>query len=255
MYSYSIPFSLIDNFPAELAIPALRQYIFVKWFRIRGGVYTYIEKILEQFRGKIILNVIVKNVTRIAEGITLEIPEGQQVFDKVVFATPPDQVLKLLADPTPAETKRFSRWQPNQVQTILHTDTSMYDRYGIAQPSEFDFFKAEQDWGYNASLNQLCDIQSDQCYSLAFNLASLIAKNKIIHRQDHHTPLYTADSFHYRDQIVDTNGENNTYHAGAYLGDGLHEGAITAAMQIAQLIQSPRSVKLSQQQKASLMAH
>ncbi|MBT9314018.1 FAD-dependent oxidoreductase [Leptothoe spongobia] len=237
MYSYSIPYELIDNFPAELAIPALRQYIFVKWFRIQGGVYSYIEKILEQFRGKIILNAIVKTITRTSDGIILELPEQQQVFDKVVFATPPDQVMSLLADPTLAETRRFKHWQPNYARTFLHTDTSIYNRYGITQPSEFDFFKTDHGWGYNAFLNQLCDIQSGQCYNLAFNLSSLIDKNKILHIQEHHTPLYTTESFHYRDQIVETNGENNTYYAGAYLGDGLHEGAITSAMRVAELIQ------------------
>ncbi len=236
MYSYSTPYDQIDDFPAELAIPALRQYIFVKWFRIHGGVYTYIEKILEQFRGKIVLNALVKTITRPSDGITLELPDGQQTFDKVVFATPPDQVIPLLADPTPAETRRFQPWQPNYARTFLHADTSMYTPYGIAQPSEFDFFKTDQGWGYNAFLNQLCDIKSGQCYSLAFNLASLIEKDKIIHIQEHHTPLYTTESFHYRDEIVETNGENNTYHAGAYLGDGLHEGAVTSAIRVVQLL-------------------
>lgn len=234
MYSYSMPYDLINDFPAELAIPALRQYIFVKWFRIRGGVYTYIEKILEQFRGKVVLNVSVQNITRTSDGITLELPDGQQTFDKVVFATPPDQVMALLADPTPAETRRFQHWQPNYARTFLHADTSMYKPYGIAQPSEFDFFRTDQGWGYNAFLNQLCDIKSGRCYSLAFNLASLIDKDKLIHIQEHHTPLYTTESFHYRDEIVETNGENNTYYAGAYLGDGLHEGAVTSAIQVAQ---------------------
>ena len=42
----------------------------------------------------------------------------------------------------------------------------------------------------------------------------------------------------YRDEVVATNGENNTYHAGAYLGDGLHEGAIASAFRVAQLIGS-----------------
>lgn len=245
MYSYSTPYELIENFPAELVVPALRQYIFVKWFRIQGGVYSYIEKIVEQFRGRIVLNAIVKNVTRLSDGITLELSESQQSFEKVVFATPPDQVMKLLADPTPAETRRFERWQPNYARTFLHTDTSMYTPYGIAQPSEFDFFKTDQGWGYNAFLNQLCDIKSNQCYSLAFNMASLIDKNKIIHIQEHHTPLYTTESFHYRDQIVETNGENNTYYAGAYLGDGLHEGAITSAIRVAKLIQSGNVQALS----------
>ena len=48
--------------------------------------------------------------------------------------------------------------------------------------------------------------------------------------------MYTTESFRYRSEIVDTNGENNTYYAGSYLGDGLHEGAIASARQVAQLV-------------------
>ncbi len=65
---------------------------------------------------------------------------------------------------------------------------------------------------------------------------NLIAKDKIIHIFEHHTPLYTIDSFRYRDEIALTNGENNTYHVGAYLADGLHEGAITSAISVANAI-------------------
>ena len=57
MYSYSMPFELIDNFPAELAVPVLRDYVAVHWLRVEGGVYSYIEKILERFRGEVLLNV------------------------------------------------------------------------------------------------------------------------------------------------------------------------------------------------------
>ncbi|MGB7412793.1 MAG: FAD-dependent oxidoreductase [Thermosynechococcaceae cyanobacterium] len=235
MYSYSIPFGLIDDFPAELAIPALRQDIFVEWFRIKGGVYSYIEKILKRFKGKVFLNAKIRSITR-SNGVIVELPEGQQHFDKVVLAAPPEQVMKLLADPTLAETQRFSAWQENRVRTILHSDTSMYDRYSIEQPSEFDFFQTDEGWGYNAFLNQLCGIEGTQRYSLAFDMGNLIRKDKILHIQEHHTPLYTVESFHSRDEVVETNGENSTYHAGAYLGDGLHEGAITSAVRVAELI-------------------
>ena len=64
----------------------------------------------------------------------------------------------------------------------------------------------------------------------------MIAEDRVIHTQHHHTPFYTNEAFRYRDEIADTNGENNTYHAGAYLGDGLHEGAIASAKRVAQLI-------------------
>jgi uncharacterized protein len=48
--------------------------------------------------------------------------------------------------------------------------------------------------------------------------------------------MYTTESFQYRNEVVTTNGENHTYHAGAYLDDGLHGGAITSAVRVAKLI-------------------
>jgi predicted NAD/FAD-binding protein len=254
MYSYSMPFQLIDNFPAEMAIPMLRDYLSVKWLRIKGGVYSYIEKILERFKGEVLLNVEIANIERSLDGVKIQRSQGEiQEFDKVVFATPPDQVMALLADPTDAEIKRFSGWKPNYATTTIHTDTSMYGNHHIEHPSEFDFFQTDTRWGYNSYLNQLCGISSPQHYFLSFQLEGMIARDseallqaeRIIHTQEHHTPLYTTESFRYRDEVVATNGENNTYYAGAYLGDGLHEGAIASAFRVAQLIGSPLALSIS----------
>jgi predicted NAD/FAD-binding protein len=242
MYSYSIPFPLIDDCPAELVIPTLRDDIFVKWVRIKGGVYSYIQKILDRFRGEILLDAQVTAIRRTETGVTVELAGGSpQAFDKVVFATPPDRVLKLLADPHSAEVRRFGEWRGNYMQTLLHTDTTMYDRFQMQAGSEFDFFQTDRqygEWGYNANLNQLCGISEPTQYSLSFNLESLIAPDRIIHIQQHHTPLYTVEAFRYRAEIAQTNGEHHTYHVGAYLGDGLHEGAITSAMTVAASIGS-----------------
>lgn len=237
MYSYSIPFDHIDDFPAELAIPMLRDYLAVNWLRIKGGVYSYIEKILERFQGEVLLNVEIANISRSPDGVKIQRLNGEmQEFDKVVFATPPDQVMSLLADPSNAEIRRFSGWNANYATTTVHQDSSMYDQHGIRQPSEFDFFQTDIGWGYNCCLNQLCGLSSPQHHFLSFQLEELIAQDTIIHIQQHHTPLYTTASFRYRDEVIATNGENNTYHTGAYLGNGLHEGAIASALQVAQLI-------------------
>ncbi len=239
MYSYSMPLELIDDFPAELAMPVLRNDVAVNWVRIKGGVYSYIEKILSRFKGEVLLNADIDRISRTSDAVKIVRTTGEiQEFDKVVFATPPDQVMALLADPTDAEIKRFSAWKANYATTLLHTDSSMYTRYGIKQPSEFDFFQTESRWGYNCCLNQICDISSPPNYFLSFQLEELIASDRLIHIQKHHTPLYTTESFQYRDEVIATNGENNTYHAGAYLGDGLHEGAIASAFRVAQLLGS-----------------
>jgi uncharacterized protein len=221
----------------RIYIPMLRKYLAVEWFRIKGGVYSYIEKILERFTGEILLNREITSISRTLEGVEIELAQGEiRAFDRVVFATPPDQVMELLADPTEAEIRRFGDWKANYATTTIHTDTSMYIDRGIREPAEFDFFQTDRRWGYNSCLNQLCGIRSPQRYFLSFQLEELIAPDRIVHQQEHHTPLYTTRSFRYRDEVIATNGENHTYHVGAYLGDGLHEGAITSALQVAQLL-------------------
>ncbi len=240
MYSYSIPFTQIDNCPAELVIPTLRDDIFVDWVRIKGGVYSYIQKILDRFTGEILLGVEVATIRRSTVSVVIELADGKTLeFDKVVFATPPDLVLKLLADPHPDEIARFAAWQGNHVQTLLHTDASMYVPYRVHEGSEFDFFETDPqhgDWGYNARLNQLCGIDSPIQYSLSFNLENSIEPDQILHIQQHHTPLYTVAAVRNRHEIIATNGDYHTYHVGAYLSDGLHEGAITSAIRVAKQI-------------------
>lgn len=241
MYSYSMPYETIADFPAALAIPALRRYVFSHWVRIQGGVYAYFEKILARFSGDVVLNAEIAAVNRSNNAVQIsgKIHDSQlfnQPFDRVVFATPPDQVLPLLADPRPEEVRRFQAWKSNQATTILHCDRTLYQPYGIQQGSEFDFFQTARGWGYNAYLNQLCGVTSNQTYNLAFNLQARIAPEKIIHVQHHHTPFYDVAAFQDRDDIIATNGEHNTYYVGAYLGDGLHEGAVTSALRVAQAI-------------------
>jgi uncharacterized protein len=237
MYSYSMKFEQIDDFPAELAIPVLLDYLSVDWVRVKGGVYSYIEKILERFKGEILLNADIKHISRIVDTVKIKRSHAEiQEFDQVVFATPPDQVMALLADPTAAEIRRFSDWKANHITSLVHQDTSMYDRFNIQEPSEFDFFQTSDSWGYNGYLNQLCNVSSPHKYFLSFQLEELINSDLLIHKQEHHTPMYTTESFRYRDEVIATNGEHNTYHAGAYLGDGLHGGAVSSAYRVAELI-------------------
>jgi uncharacterized protein len=242
MYSYSMSIELLDDFPAALAIPMLRAYLAVEWVRVKGGVYTYIEKILTRFKGKIVLGVEIDRIARNADAVQITLPTGDLEFDRVVFATPPDRVLELLTDPTEAETRRFASWKANHVTTLVHTDTRIYDRYNVQKPSEFDFFETRKRWGYNGYLNQLCGVAATPDYALSFQLEELIDRDEIVHSQEHHTPFYTTASFRSRNEIVQTNGHNCTYHAGAYLGDGLHGGAIASAFEVARLIGSTAPV-------------
>jgi predicted NAD/FAD-binding protein len=242
MYAYSMPYQKIADFPAEIAIPLLRHSsMFTKWDRVVGGVYTYIEKILEQFDGTIHCNANIQAIYRTATGVVITTAERDRLFfDKVIFAVTPEQVLTLLGDASADEKRRFGAWQENQLETIIHTDVSFYKHFGVSYYSEFDVFQTDTHGhcGYNAYLNRLYAIDAKKYphYSLAYNLGKQINPDKIIHRQQHHTPLYSVAALRYRHEVIATNGENHTYHAGAYLGEGLHEGEISSAFTVAELV-------------------
>jgi predicted NAD/FAD-binding protein len=241
MYGYSIPYPQIADFPAEIALPVLNQSrMGTRWTRVVGGVYTYMEKILAALEGEVRLNAHIATIRRDADGVEITLKTGEQSrFDKLIFAMPPDQVLALLADPSPEERDRFNAWCANHATTVIHTDLTIYQRYGVTTYTEFDVFQKDTAGGagYNAYLNRLCGLpESVPHYNLAYNLTDWLDPAKIIHTQPHHTPLYTADALRHREVVIATNGENHTYYAGAWLGNGLHEGAVSSGYAVSHLL-------------------
>lgn len=238
MYSYSTDYRLLDDFSSEIALRNIKNYMLAGWFSIPGGVYTYIEKIIALYDGKIHVNSEVRKVLREDQSVTLEIENGKRLrFDKVVFAIPPHQILNLLQEPTKEELICLQKWKGNKITTIIHQDDSLYKPYAIKRPSEFDFFETKSGWGYNAILNYLCGIDPLPKYFLSYNLESLIDPLKIIHVANHETPLYSQNAVQHRSKLISLNGHKNTYFAGAWLDDGLHEGATISALRVADLVE------------------
>lgn len=237
MYSYSTDYDLLDDFSSEITLQNIKKYMLAGWFCIPRGVYTYIEKIKALNTGNIHVNSEVKKVIREKQHITLEINNAENKrFDKVVFAILPHQILKLLKNPTSDELIGLQDWRGNKITTIIHNDDSLYNPYPIEHPSEFDFFETNSGWGYNAILNNICGITTVPKYYLSYNLESLINPKKIIHIANHETPLYFQNAVQHRSKLISNNGNKNTYFAGAWLYDGLHEGATISAYKIADLI-------------------
>ncbi len=242
MYGYSIPYAQVDEFPAGLAVSTLLQgSIGTRWVRLKGGAYRYIEEIIRQAGSNLSVKTgqRVLAVSRETNGVSIECSDRIIQADKLVFATPPDQVLSLLTDADVEERRWFSDWQANHAETVIHTDESIYADWKAPGFTEFDLFEKEggKDAAYNAWLNRLCGLPDghNTNYFLAFNLEDRIDPQKIIDRQRHHTPRYTARAAVQIDKIKAGNGKNNTCHAGAYLYNGLHEGAIQSALAIKSL--------------------
>ena len=153
MYGYSTPYLKVNDFPAEMAFETLtKMNLFTYWNRIPGGVYRYVEAILDRFRGKVQCDVKIDNIVRKSNEVSVNLKSGENLkYDKIIFATPPDQILEILADPTDDEKKRFFEWKGNHISTKIHTDIELYKKYGIKSYNEFDVFEGKdgKEAGYN----------------------------------------------------------------------------------------------------------
>ncbi len=240
LYAYSIPQEHLGRLSAALAVPALRTFLEPhQWTAIRGGVYTWIERVLERRSPEIHTSARIRAVRRSSSGVGIDLETGERLrFDKVVIATTPEQVLHLLTDATDDERRRFGAWESSEVCTLVHSDTGLYQRRGIRYFSEFDLFHTAAGLrGYNAYLNRLCAVpeSADTHYSLSYGIDEEIDPASVVHRQPHRTPLYTVEAMRTREEIKATNGQRHTVFAGAWLDDGLHEGAIRSGREAASL--------------------
>ncbi len=250
LYAYSIPQEHLERLPAALTVPTLRTFLQPhQWTAIRGGVYTWIERVLERrtsprrgANGTLSVHTSARPraVHRSATGVEIVMESGERLrFDKAVIATTPEQVLRLLADATDDERRRFGAWEANEACTLVHTDTGLHERRGIRYFSEFDLFHTAAGLrGYNAYLNRLCAVPASAGvhYNLAYGIDDEIDPALVVHRQAHRTPLYTVEAMRTREEIKATNGERHTVFAGAWLDDGLHEGAVRSAQEAARLM-------------------
>lgn len=239
MYAWSTRYADTGDLPAVMAVPTLRHFLGDNaWTRIPGGVYTYIERMIRRMRGRVVTGARVRSVRREPDGVRIDLGGELLQADMVVFATPPDQVLALLADPTDAERARFGAWEANHVSTLVHWDDGPYQRRGEEFQTEFDLFWRTGHGGYNAGLNRLCGVPAwdGRRFGLAFDLDDEIDPARVVHRQAHHTPRYTVAAVASREAILATNGDRRTWFAGAWLGDGLHEGAIASAVRVSEAL-------------------
>jgi predicted NAD/FAD-binding protein len=241
MYAYSVHYEDVPHVAASMAVPMLRAFLRPNaWTHIPGGVSSYVERVARSLRGRIALGARIRGVLRGAEGsaVTVVHDDGhREPFDAVVIAVPPHRVLPLLLDATDDERAWFGAFEGGVVETLVHTDTRLYERRGATALSEFDLFELPSGGhGYNAYLNRLAGLSDARAphYSLAFDLEHELEPGTILHRQPHDVARYTERALAPREDLRRRQGARHTWFAGAFLGDGLHEGAVRSAMAIAE---------------------
>jgi uncharacterized protein len=208
-----------------------------QWRTVTGGSKTYVERAAKELSA-VHTSTPVRSVQRTADG-TVEIrDESDQLHlaEKVVLATHPDQALRLLADPTPAERRLLGSFEYLESETLLHTDDSVLPRAEGAKAS-WNYRMADCDSDDRAvrvsyDLNRLQRLDTDTPYLVTLNSDGLVDDRKVIERMTYAHPTYTPESVAAQ-QGLETLNDGRTAFAGAWQGWGFHEDGCSSGVRAA----------------------
>lgn len=237
----------ILDYPARSFIKFFRNHGLVQlkdrpqWRTVVGGSREYVRKLTHGFREKIATNTLVTSVRRVNSGAEVYLANGQvRRFDEVVFACHSDQALALLSDPSEHEKNSLSRMRYSKNQAVLHTDRSWLPKRKAAWASWNYIEPTSAHRGSRPAItywmNRLQHLPVEAPVMVTLNPFKEIQESEVLSHYDYEHPIFDAASHEARRRLMESQGHNNTWFCGAYMGDGFHEDGIQAGLAVAEMI-------------------
>jgi predicted NAD/FAD-binding protein len=247
---WSTPPSEISSFPARALLQFFRNHALLspsgqhQWWTVEGGSVEYVRRLEHHLRGRgvaIRTGTPVQSVVRDGtQSRVLSTAGSQRPFDQVIFACHPDQALRILAQPTPQEHAALSaiRFQDNQM--ILHRDTSQMPQRRAVWSSwvyKADTTRPEPAIGVTYWMNRLQNIPESDPLFVSLNPSQPVPDHLIYDQHAFRHPVFDAPALAAQRRLIDMQGQNNTWFAGAYTRHGFHEDGFASAARIARLME------------------
>tara|TARA_B110000238_G_scaffold200741_1_gene252117 strand:- start:2087 stop:3364 length:1278 start_codon:yes stop_codon:yes gene_type:complete len=204
-----------------------------QWKTIVGGSRQYVNKLIEPFSEKIILNSSISHIERNNGHVLIHHQtKPVETFDHVIFACHSDQALKLLAQPTDDEQKTLEKIRYQYNEAVLHTDDSLMPNNKKAW-SSWNYLLPEQA-SSNAKvtyyMNRLQPLQTHKDYFVSLNLTDRINPKKIIRTIAYQHPVFDQLAIRSQSNLNKLNGKQHTWFCGAYWRNGFHEDGVWSAL-------------------------
>jgi uncharacterized protein len=243
---WSCPQGLALDYPAGYLFAFLANHGLLslsgspQWRTVAGGSRRYVERIsagLAQVR----LSSPVRSVRRRPDGVTVQDASGARLdFDAAVIATHPDQALRLLDAPTPAERSVLGAFSYTPNEAVLHTDARLLPTRGAVRAS-WNYALACRDGSAAAParvsyyMNRLQGLSPDRDYIVTLGGRADVDPASVIAVMDYAHPAYTRPSVAAQSRLSSLNTAVTAF-AGAYHGWGFHEDGCRAGVAAARAL-------------------
>jgi len=229
---WSVPGAQVMDFPAASFLRFFDNHRMLEgipeklWRTLHGSSSQYLTRFTDRFQGTLRLSTPVSSVSRHADGVRLTLPTGDETYDAVVLGTHADVSLKLLADPTPDESRLLGAWRYHSNPSALHTDASVMppDRR-MWRSWNIRITPAGTQVTYWLNTVQSLPVQGDYFLSLD---ADTVAPEHVLGRFDYRHPVFDFESLDTQARLPELGGDR-TWFCGSYHGFGFHEDALRSA--------------------------
>ena len=241
---WSCPVGTMLDFPARSFVQFFQNHQLLnlvsrpRWRTVTGGSTQYVSRLAARLTGRIRLSSPVRRVVPGRDGVAVACVDGDlRHYDQVVLATHGDQALRLIAEPTAAETAVLGcfRYQPNTA--ILHRDTAMMPRRRAAWAA----------WNYQAEragtrdrrvaltywMNRLQNLDPARPLFVSMNPLREPDPAKVFARIAYEHPVFDAAAVAAQDRLPEIQGRRRLWFCGSYAGWGFHEDGLKSAIAVA----------------------
>ena len=248
---WSTPPEKMLEFPATTLLRFFHNHGFLgldsqhQWWTVDGGAQEYVKRLVTPWREHIRHHTKVVRVRRESAGVQVTMSDGATArFDQAILACHGDEALRLLADPTPEETRVLSEFHSQPNIATLHTDSTVMPRtarawsawnYAINRDGQGRLSPATHYW-----MNCLQGVSDRENYFVSINGAERIAPAKILKTLHYKHPLFSLGAVRAQAEIpqlhLAARSHTRTYFAGAWQRYGFHEDGLLSAYNVSKLL-------------------
>jgi predicted NAD/FAD-binding protein len=210
-----------------------------QWMSLKNKSIDYVQKIESSLSGKvqILKNTNITSITRSNKKILLISNQKKYEFDKVIFSNHPEEILKILQDPTEKEQNILKKFRQTENIAYTHNDIRFMPNLKKCWASwNFKYAENIQEGSITYWMNKLQKIDQNFPVFVTLNPTLPIDNSKIFDKFTFYHPMYDMNSFVGQKEISKLQGENNLYYCGSYIKNGFHEDGISSALDVVNAI-------------------
>ena len=244
---WSCPEKEILNFPAKTLLTFFKNHQLInfifrpKWRTVKGGSRQYVNKVVEKIKknkkNKFVLNSKIKSIFSKNNKIEINLEKNTEIFDKVIMATHPDQTIKLIKNLDKQSTDILSKFKYQKNTVYLHSDKNLMPKNKKTWSSwNYISSKKEEKSSVTYWMNLLQNINNSLDVFVSLNPYIIPSKSLTYKKIIYEHPIFNSKTNEAQSKMIEIQGKNNIFYAGAWLKYGFHEDGIASAVNISKTL-------------------